>query len=278
MKTSFLLTLLKSLLGLSLVGIAGFGVYTWQAMDQAPKADPKALVAEYKMLSDSLDHLNFKAQEDTAPEKAKLYLDQQHFLQTRIESMHKQIDEASANSSELSPAARLQNMSADLPLVYWSTGAVALVLVLSISILLLKRKKKPRAKSKKSSSPSIAWDEILQKHPPPTAVPEKPSPNTQEDQSSIVVESWKSLMLEEMAEQEKAPSPTEPEALSDTLSKSSKVPEKPTTPASDSQDETKQEVLKLSRRGFSSAEIARHLKISQDKVEFILRLHNPSQG
>lgn len=270
----------KIFLGLAFLGLVGLGTWLWQYSIPKPSADPKVFVAQYQMLSDSMDNLNMRAKEDSTPDKIKLFNDQQRFLQTQIESLQRKIDTASASSSALSPADRIRSMQAEPKLVLISVGVVAVLLLFTIlGVWLSRRKSTPKTKVKSNgSSASIPWDEILQKHPPPAEFPSDPNPKPASvplpEPNPAPVESWKTLMLAEMDEQESTPAPL-PSPAPISTPQENPAPPSPAT-QSNSQDEIKAEVVKLSRRGFSAAEIARHLKISQDKVEFILRIHNPS--
>lgn len=279
MKSKSFFSPAKIFLGLAFLGLIGLGTWLWHSSIPKPSADPKALVAQYQMLSDSMDNMNMRAKEDSTPDKIKLFNDQQRFLQTQIESLQRKIDTASASNGALSPADRIRSMQADSRFVLMSVGAVALLLLFTIMGVWLSRRKAPKKTKPKptASSATIPWDEILQKHPPPAEAPSvlnhQASPQPTATPDPAPAESWKTLMLAEM--EEEAPQiPSNPQAPMAQESPSS--PLAATSNPNSSQDDIKAEVVKLSRRGFSAAEIARHLKISQDKVEFILRIHNPS--
>ncbi len=263
----------------------------------------KDLIVEYKTLSDSLTATEQKIRDAEKPEIISLHKDRLTLFQNRIAKIRTELDKILTHNSDPT-SADVQDSSAahsetalpsSLPPILWySIGGTAFVLILAIVglLYLIKRGNMPSPAKAKRSEGKIKFefapktgelDEIS--IPDPIVVEKKGSKSASQAKAQSMKE-LEAFFAQQNARDYSADfgHTQELEALypkvaprTDASSPSLKELYPSTLKKMEKEDKEKSDILKLARRGYTSSDIARRLRISQDQIELFLKMHRERQ-
>ena len=278
-----------SVLALVTVSIAGIAYYFYSSKQNSSTAQYQ----EYQSIVDSLEILDFKIRDEHNAHLITLHKDNANFLRAKSNSLRNAIQNIPVAVDSTSPGAPAQSTDIwikNLKNAIYITCGILFLVICGLFFLIKRRKKSP-------NSPSKVSKQTKPKSKPKTA-------NSNTDDLFKKLEQLKNPqgIARPSGKKEKSttlsPNTLEKEAFLDALDKveipsnpphvdqldipgesrtTPKVEERPVYPSTlsrlESEEEGKSDIIKLARRGFTSSEIARRLRVSQDQVEFVIRMH-----
>jgi len=273
---------------------------------ETPSKD-SALITQYQQWRDSIDALDLAIRAETDPRMIKLHKERQQYFWRKLNLARRSLpisrDSQESAQSQQARSENTQDLIRLLSRVLSITAAI-LVFLIIILLILLKRKKdaltrqlaslqederfkaprsgfaakdsheeqdltapiavqSPRRRAEKTSRPSPNTI------PPTGAIPNRPTARQR------VTNALKGL-AEALAtlKDDHTPPLSRDQNKVRSQNSASPIPDPSVLQPSryDREQEIKSEILRLTRRGFTSSEIARRLRVPQDQVETVIRL------
>jgi hypothetical protein len=290
-------------LAILIVGLVAFAGLS----SGSSKEKTSRLLVEYNGLIDSLSSTEQKIRSSSKPELISLHKDRLILFKSRIKKLRTELSSVLETKGELSTSntdtqSASEEANAEMPqILYAVVGATAIVLLIAIIILvvLIKRKSaktaspKPAAKENKIkfefAPRNTGIDDLAHLDiPEPIAVEkQKSSPSTvantskeaqmkeleaffaQKNEKDYSGDFGQTQELEALFPNVAETKPAVDDSLKELYPSTLKKMEK--------EDKEKSDILKLARRGYTSSDIARRLRLSQDQVELFLRMHRDKQ-
>lgn len=271
------------------------------------KENTSRLLVQYNGLIDSLTSTEQKIRSSSRPELISLHKDRLILFKSRIKKIRTELSplleakaEGSTSASKSNPIAEESN--AEMPQILFAVvGATAVVLLIAIIALMILIKRK--SVKTEASNPSDAANKIKFEFAPRNTgigdlenldIPEPIAVEKQKTSSSFVANTSKETQMKELEaffaqKNEKDYSgdfgqTQELEALFPSVAESKPAVDESlkelypsTLKKMEKEDKEKSDILKLARRGYTSSDIARRLRLSQDQIELFLRMHRDKQ-
>lgn len=284
-------------------------IYSWSSQSSLTQHQLQTHQQRYQDLQDSIQVLNYNLRQDPEANIAQIQKDRIALFQTQINDLRIKISKLSSqqrnvsNSKAESGSKLIQWNHPYVRIGIWTTSGL-LILIIALAVIIKRR----RLNSHKiripqqMNAPSHVNDYGLPHEANPSAQASSEleallnqlqanqpiaQPRERVKPSSVLVQSPHDMpeVQEEILENNPQ-SETETKTKTEGTPLKSKIqPSQVHNPAPtaeeifpstlnrfDQEDKDKSDVLKLARRGYTSSEIARRLKISQDQVDFIIKL------
>ncbi len=269
---------------------------TFWVIKPADLSRESLLTKDYQALQDSVLLTELKIRQETKAKIRNLHKDRLSLFQKRVETLRENIVEAgSGTRDEGELNGFLQKLTT---IVAWVAGL--LILTVLVLYVFVKRKKKQTLPPKRSASTvkedpdgKIRFEFAPKEETESAAIPTPIAVKSSEKNKTVAKTKNPEDLASQMKELEAFFSQknandysnqfghtAEFEALYPKVSPDApKLSEELTEiyPSSlkriEKEDKEKSDILKLARRGYTSSDIARRLRISQDQVELFLRMH-----
>lgn len=287
------------ILASTLFGGGAYLYFAWAGQGSLQSQQLKDYTQKYYSLQDSIGTLSYSLRQDIEPKIAQIQKDRIELFQTQISDLRVKISRINTQQSHLTPS------PSNLDYFKTPMGQIILWVLVAISTLIgmlwiiAQRRKRNKGKIKlpkkppvKDSSPqgSSSLEQLLDTL---NANKEAQAPQTPIAQARPKAPRAPQARVASPNLDQKFNQPQQSEEFQQPLNSIQEIPGSKIQPSQtpqfrppvnseeifpsslnrfDQEDKQKSDVIKLARRGYTSSEIARRLKLSQDQVEFIIRL------
>jgi hypothetical protein len=271
------------------VSIAGIAFYFYSSKQNSSTVQYQ----KYQTIVDSLEILDFKIRDEHNAHLITLHKDNANFLRAKSNSLRKSIQNipvAAVSSSAQPPAQSTDIWIKNLKNAIYITCGILFLVICGLFFLIKRRKKsssssskvskqtnpKPKPKAHKTNTDDLFKKLEQLKNPQGIA-----RPSGKKEKSTILSPNTlkKDAFLDALDRVEIPSNPPHVDQLDipGENRTTPKVEERPVYPSTlsrlESEEDGKSDIIKLARRGFTGSEIARRLRVSQDQVEFVIRMH-----
>lgn len=287
------------ILASALFGGGAYLYFAWAGQGSLQSQQLKEYTQKYYSLQDSIGSLSYSLRQDIEPKIAQIQKDRIELFQTQISDLRVKISRINTQQSHLTPS------SSSLDYFKTPMGQIILWVLVAISTLIgmlwiiAQRRKRNKGKIKlpkkppvKDSSPegNSSLEQLLDTL---NANKEAQAPQTPIAQARPKAPRAPQARVASPNLDQKPSQPQQSQEFQQPLNSLQEIPGSKIQPSQtpqlrppvnseeifpsslnrfDQEDKQKSDVIKLARRGYTSSEIARRLKLSQDQVEFIIRL------
>lgn len=275
----------------ALFGSGAYFYFAWAGQGSLQDQQLKEYTQKYYSLQDSIGTLSYSLRQDIEPKIAQIQKDRIELFQTQISDLRTKISRLKDQKSPSSMKGETLITSLQTPtgqILLWVLAAV--ILFTGLLLFIVQRRKRNKGKIKlpkkpptRDSAPEVnsSLEQLLDTL---NANKEQTALNVQEANNTPIAQKRSKAPQARVASPNLDPQPVEaPQAIPGSKIQPAQNPQaRPpvnseeifpsTLNRFDQEDKQKSDVIKLARRGYTSSEIARRLKLSQDQVEFIIRL------
>lgn len=277
----------------ALFGSGAYFYFAWAGQGSLQDQQLKEYTQKYYSLQDSIGTLSYSLRQDIEPKIAQIQKDRIELFQTQISDLRTKISRLKDQKSPSSMKGETLITSLQTPtgqILLWVLAAV--ILFTGLLLFIVQRRKRNKGKIKlpkkpptRDSAPEVnsSLEQLLDtlnanKEQAQTA------PDIEKTHNAPIAQKRSKAPQARVASPNLDPQPVEaPQAIPGSKIQPAQNPQaRPpvnseeifpsTLNRFDQEDKQKSDVIKLARRGYTSSEIARRLKLSQDQVEFIIRL------
>lgn len=299
------------ILASALFGGGAYLYFAWAGQGSLQSQQLKEYTQKYYSLQDSIGSLSYSLRQDIEPKIAQIQKDRIELFQTQISDLRVKISRINTQQSHLTPSSSsLDYFKTPMgQIILWVL--VAISTLTGMLWIIAQRRKRNKGKIKlpkkppvKDSSPegNSSLEQLLDtlnaNREAQAPIAQNPANQTLADRTPIAQARPKAPRAPQARVaspnlDQKPSQPQQSQEFQQPLNSIQEIPGSKIQPSQtpqlrppvnseeifpsslnrfDQEDKQKSDVIKLARRGYTSSEIARRLKLSQDQVEFIIRL------